>query len=405
MLIKSENLLKEIDFAEEVFKDYLCLDVGLIYKTDPLEHLAYSINYYRNAHNKSKILFCDYYEAPNSSFLKLMNEIVKILVTRYNYNKQDLVYMAGCLPTIENKTKLDKLFYEENLIDLEKILYPFFEIEWSNLIKNANSKFQNNFKKLHDRNLRQFNNLYFIGRWRFYRLYLFSKLIEKNFIEKCVYSQWGSFEFIQESLDRHNERYPDDCLLKQKETIKKYVTSFNNGTPNVLSIEPFNHKEQHELHLQDIDIFAKTYYSIIPETSFFKFDDYKVNDQHNHWNFHLDYTFLTEKTFRSIAYLHPFIMASRPYTLQHLRQLGYKTFHPFIDESYDEIEDDDLRLDSILKSIEKLHNKTNEEWMQFQHDIYPIVCHNYEVLGNALKYTDKYVNARDYYHIRGQKQS
>lgn len=33
---------------------------------------------------------------------------------------------------------------------------------------------------------------------------------------------------------------------------------------------------------------------------------------------------------------HPFIVYGSPFTLKSLRELGFKTFSPFIDESYDE---------------------------------------------------------------------
>ena len=41
--------------------------------------------------------------------------------------------------------------------------------------------------------------------------------------------------------------------------------------------------------------------------------------------------------------------------------MGFKTFHPFIDESYDDVLDKDKRQKMIFKQIEILCNKSVEE--------------------------------------------
>ena len=51
---------------------------------------------------------------------------------------------------------------------------------------------------------------------------------------------------------------------------------------------------------------------------------------------------------------HPFIIVTAPNSLQYLKALGYKTYSPFIDESYDSIQDDGDRMLAILDQIEKL---------------------------------------------------
>ena len=50
----------------------------------------------------------------------------------------------------------------------------------------------------------------------------------------------------------------------------------------------------------------------------------------------------------------PFIAFTTPYFMKELREQGYKTFSPLIDESYDEIEDNDKRLQAIANEFERL---------------------------------------------------
>jgi hypothetical protein len=64
--------------------------------------------------------------------------------------------------------------------------------------------------------------------------------------------------------------------------------------------------------------------------------------------------FPTEKTYKVIACSRPFIAHSTPYFLKGLRQLGYQTFSPFIDESYDLIEDNTERLNAIVKEVNRI---------------------------------------------------
>lgn len=78
--------------------------------------------------------------------------------------------------------------------------------------------------------------------------------------------------------------------------------------------------------------------------------------------------FFSEKTFKPIFNLQPFIMYGNAYSLQHLQELGYKTFSDWWDESYDLEEDYAKRLKMISKvmeeictwSYDKLHSVTQE---------------------------------------------
>lgn len=63
---------------------------------------------------------------------------------------------------------------------------------------------------------------------------------------------------------------------------------------------------------------------------------------------------ITEKTLRPIAFGKPFILFSGQYALQHLRNLGFQTYSPWIDESYDLIENQFDRFDAIIKEIDRL---------------------------------------------------
>jgi hypothetical protein len=97
--------------------------------------------------------------------------------------------------------------------------------------------------------------------------------------------------------------------------------------------------EMHKLISQYNDSFV----SVVTETFFFTNDE--VDTPWN--NIQPIPSFVTEKTEKCFSALHPFIIVSTPYFLKHLKQLGFKTFDKWWDESYDLEENDDIRMQKI----------------------------------------------------------
>lgn len=116
-------------------------------------------------------------------------------------------------------------------------------------------------------------------------------------------------------------------------------------------------------------LYEETYFSVVTETFFFGVER---PDEYGR--------FLSEKTFKPVAMKHPFIVVSTPYFLIKFREAGYKSFSPWIDESYDEEEDDSLRMMKIVREIERLCNLPDNERTQFLDEIRKICEHNFYVL-------------------------
>lgn len=71
-------------------------------------------------------------------------------------------------------------------------------------------------------------------------------------------------------------------------------------------------------------------------------------------------TFLSEKTFKPIAFQHPFLIFGTPFTLDYLHQHGFETFDHIIDESYDTILNSLERLDCIIHQVDNLYRRFQE---------------------------------------------
>jgi hypothetical protein len=77
-------------------------------------------------------------------------------------------------------------------------------------------------------------------------------------------------------------------------------------------------------------------------------------------------TFVTEKTYKPLAYYHPFVVFGAPGTLSHVRNQGFETFEHIIDESYDKKPLESLRFTQVCDIIFDLVNQLEKNSMLFQ---------------------------------------
>lgn len=106
--------------------------------------------------------------------------------------------------------------------------------------------------------------------------------------------------------------------------------------------------------------------------------------------------FLSEKTFKVIACRHPFIIMGNKDSMKKMREIGYKTFEGFIDESYDSLPTHERML-AIIEAIKKVDSI--EDKMAWFKGIEDIIEHNYTTFQNKLKSVpDSFKVLRDYYY-------
>jgi hypothetical protein len=116
---------------------------------------------------------------------------------------------------------------------------------------------------------------------------------------------------------------------------------------------------------EDRDMYLKTYISLVTESIFFQVD---VN---------FPTGFISEKIWKPVGQCQPFILAGPANSLKYIKErFGFKSFHPFIDESYDNISDDMERLNMILIEIEKFSNKSKSSKVEFLKDVKDICVFN-----------------------------
>ena len=93
---------------------------------------------------------------------------------------------------------------------------------------------------------------------------------------------------------------------------------------------------------------------------------------------------------KPIAMLHPFIIAGQPGILKHLRGMGFKTFHGWWDESYDDILDPNERFAALLKLYEELNSYSHKTLADMMYEMSDILHHNF-MLYKSMKDNENYL--------------
>jgi len=287
-------------------------------------------------------------------------------------NKAGLILNPGCDSIIitprphsksirsnnNNLLELIKKSAEYFHIDAKNILYVDCNYKVNRILKkyNLNGQWFNFWEALYppldidtivssikNKKSREKKFLYFGGRPREFRLRFINELLKiPNFLNDA-YVSTGSGHVL-------------DHITKEK----KYIKEIHLDKQTIYGYDPQFGRSK-GVHIALSELHLDSYINIVPMSYF----------EMSHDGMDLD-----EKPIKPIVGLQPFILLGEPGLLQYLRDIGYKTFHPFIDETYDTTLDDDERFDKIVAEVNRLSSLTYDELDAFMIDILPILEHN-----------------------------
>lgn len=104
--------------------------------------------------------------------------------------------------------------------------------------------------------------------------------------------------------------------------------------------------------------------------------------------FKYPYPFVTEKTFRPILHKRPFVIVGAPHSLKFLRSIGFKTFDKFWDESYDNIENPDLRMKAVVDIVKQISNTPVAQLQELCYNMKTVLEYNFDHYVNCYSKTD-----------------
>ena len=219
--------------------------------------------------------------------------------------------------------------------------------------------------------------LFKIRNTRHHRLALLYKMASDGLLEMGDWSCLTGIQYNDRMADYYKNLYRLDFDIDK-------VKSLCASTPHVLQSEQNN---RHELVSawtdKDPTPHINSYFYICTETF--------VHGEHKS---------LTEKVFKPIANFQPFLFVAYPGALELLRSLGFKTFSPYIDESYDVEPDEGRRVNMIYNEIARLCTMSKEEIHNWYWQMEDILEHNHNLLKELYKNDPTSVELIKYLHQR-----
>lgn len=149
-------------------------------------------------------------------------------------------------------------------------------------------------------------------------------------------------------------------LLETKYEFDSYQQNTSRMMSGFAKYDLFN-QEWGEIYINHLP-YTDTYFSLITETVF----DYP-------------YSFRTEKIWKPMALGHPFLVVANRGYYQDLHDLGFQTFGTLIDEGFDDIEDNQQRLERVAQEVEWL---CQQDLAKFARESYNICKYNQELLAH-----------------------
>ncbi len=209
------------------------------------------------------------------------------------------------------------------------------------------------------------------------------KSFSHNYTANCFYIDTGE---VGSNIEHF--KLSENQIIKKKKSnlIKKYIC-YNRLQKS--------HREQVVNWIRENDYLEDGYVSYPPDLTldYTDFNDnwayHKICTDHYDTSFFsivnesqygtYSHCYLTEKTWKAIFNFHPVVIVGAKHSLKYLKERGFDTFGDIFDESYDEIEDGNERLDRILNTVGNfLENNTKTQLVDLRKEILPRLIHNYE---------------------------
>jgi hypothetical protein len=329
--------------------------------------------------------------------MQLPSETLDLLV-----NNPDCLWQKSILATSEYSFEVDDCATKNNFHKLYYFFHGFAAVDWYRGYYTLN--YNKQIVKQHNHDFIAFNRI--ITNDRSYRIYFVSLLKELGLLEHGQVS----FNVTDNLFDDWRDEVADTnskLSIKAKQHIEHHLTDISKlviDSPNISGSASANIPRTINSWMatsinthKNVDAF----WHVVTETVFY-----------------YDKLHLTEKIFKPIVSKQPFMLLAAPGNLAYLKSYGFKTFDSVIDESYDLIPDNDLRVEAVVKQLRWYCDLTPDEKTDIIQQLEPIIDYNFhhfygefrhiitrELLDNTktlfkdLGYDDCHINYANIHHV------
>ena len=210
--------------------------------------------------------------------------------------------------------------------------------------------------------------------YRDWRLRLYVELLKRNILDNnFIYSFFNIWPYSNPPKVYSKDVMVEDLQKIGFKDIDKNIKEWLKSCPHELDssnnvLNKWSNITYDAIQSSNIHIIIETHY----DQSFFS--------QKTGYDRNFSPSSITEKAYKPIACKRPFIAFSTPFWLEDLRRLGFKTFSPYINEEYDKVTDNTLRLNMIVDEIERISKLTNDEFNNLVSKCQEIAIYNYNKL-------------------------
>ena len=152
--------------------------------------------------------------------------------------------------------------------------------------------------------------------------------------------------------------FNDNTLnIKPTDQVSNYINSYDFNNPKHILDNPDNSNKAFTINTH---FHQSTFLNIVTESQEKE-----------------DTIFFSEKIFKPIYMLQPFILIGNPNSLKELQQMGYKTFSKWWDESYDEEIELVTRISKVEKILKELSKLSVDELHKITQEMEETLVHNF----------------------------
>ena len=281
---------------------------------------------------------------------------------RFFATNPEFLFKKKILVTSEISSTVNQTIIDRNYKALYYFFHGFAAVDWYRGYYAVN--YNKTINKSYKFDFISFNRI--INNDRSYRIYFVSLLKEFNLLDQGQIS----FNVADDNFTNTWEDEVNDQNTKltsyAKNHIKQYLVGIN------------------KLMIDSLEIPGSASANI-PRTivSWFNSSSHAPSTVDAFWHvvtetvFYYDKLHLTEKIFKPIVSKQPFMLLAAPGNLAYLKSYGFKTFDSVIDESYDSIQDNDARVEAVVKQLHWYCNLSLDEKTSVIQQLEPIIEYNF----------------------------
>lgn len=304
--------------------------------------------------SKTKILFLQTHECGFAS--KSGNELIQLSKLSSQHGL-DLLFITSDHLIQE---KFDKLLQEGRIENNFKVkTFTFFKNTlW---FRDYSKKVDEIFKASLENNKikKDFHFLNFNRATKKHRICIFGELMTNPYFKDKFITSLGHNVNIN-SVNYVNEV---KSVLNYYKGKQRLLDFFENYNPTSHYVYDEADLENNKATILNVDAHNRSFVNIVTESSY---ED--------------TFIFFTEKTFKPIYCAQPFITISNPYSLKKLKELGFRTFSQWWDESYDEEIDFTERFEKIVKVMEDISTWSLDKCLDVTRQMEDVFIHNFNTL-------------------------